>query len=366
MTKKQDLYDNEIINLRAFYLRLLGKLWLIPAALALGAVIGGLIYFLATSVFAPARNYVSESTLYIYFAYDENKGTQVDEYNAYTWNILVKTDDILNEVMRNLEKNGYQESVLPRDKVATSMNADIPSDVRVMVFTVSYPDRDICAAILKAANDALVSYGESNKAFEEIEVLSASEPSLEIVSDRMVTAVIFGAVLAVAFMILGMLLADSMDDAIYVPEDAEKRYHQPVLGVLTRKGQEEPSYFRNEILEMLDSVKKNIHSVAIFCADDKTGKAFAEQGTDRLGEVVGSAMQKSDIQFIPLPHPGNDRSMAAELSKVQGAVIMVRMGKRNGAMTEHLISMLRKMECPVLGLIIIDADQKFLSRYLGL
>ena len=132
MAAKRENYDNEILNLRAFYLTLLRKIWILPLAALIGAIVAGGIYFLANVVYAPARNYVTESTLYIDFAYDENKGAQVDAYNAYTWNLLIRTDDntlggiiendttynILDGIMENLESAGYREGEnITRDEV---------------------------------------------------------------------------------------------------------------------------------------------------------------------------------------------------------------------------------------------------------
>ncbi len=366
MARKRENYDSEIVNLRAFYIRLLGKIWQLFAAALVGAVIFGGVYYLSNTVFAPDRNYVSDSTLYIYFAYDENKGSEVDYYNAYTWNILIKTDDILNKVMDNLSAAGYLENEVSRDRVMNAMNADIPSDVRVMVFTVKDTDKDVCAAIASAANDAMVNYGETNPAFTQIKVLGTSGVKPESGTDRLVTAMIFGAITGTILIILALLIAESMNDAIYVPEIAERRYSQPVIGILTKSGQDEPSFFRNELLEVAETTLKNIDRAAVICVDDKTGYDGAVNGTDRLKEVLGSAYDESNMELLPLPLPGNDMKVKDELKKVRGVIVLIKMGKRNSAMTEHLLSQLKKLECPVLGIIITEADRRFLKQYLGL
>ena len=366
MARKQENYDNEVVNLRAFYLRLLGKLWLLPAAAIVGAALFGGIYYLKNTVFASARNYVSESTLYIYFAYDENKGTQVDFYNAYTWNILIKTDEILDTIMENLEENGYPEDRVSRDRVIGDMNADIPSDVRVMLFTVTDTDPEICDAISGAATDAMVSYGISNDAFSQIKILRRTKASAEVLTDRTATAAVFGAAIGLAVMILFQLILESMNDAIYVPEMAERRYRQPVLGILTKSGQDEPSFFRNELLELTDTAFKGINRAAVLCVDDRTGSECAKEGKKRLTQVLGSAFDEKKIELLPLALPGNDAECVDELGRVQGALLLIKMGKRNSAMTEHLLSHLKKLGCPVLGLVITDADRRFLERYLGL
>ena len=78
-------HKDESLNLRSFYLRLLGKIWIIPVAALVGALLALGIYTLVTVTFGPAKTYEAVARLNISFAYDENKGSLVDYYNAYTW-----------------------------------------------------------------------------------------------------------------------------------------------------------------------------------------------------------------------------------------------------------------------------------------
>ncbi len=367
MARNKQNYDNEIVNLRAFYLRLLRKIWLIPLAAVIGAVVGGIIYFLATVVYAPARNYKAESTLYIYFAYDEDKGSQVDYYNAYTWNTLIRTDEaVIGVVMDNLKNGGNTDDRFSREKVVSALSADIPSDVRVMILTVTAPDKESCEAILEAADNALVAYGESNTAFKQIKLLGKSDPGLEVITDRSLTAIILGAACAVVLLILAELLLESMDDAIYVPEDAEKRYGIPVLGVMTSQGEEAPAFFRNELLSLTDKYLHDVCHVAVLSVDDRNDDSRATAAADRMKEIAGSNFDKLGIELIPMATPSIDTESVKKLDQVDGAVIMVSMGKRNGAMTQHQISLLRKLNCQVLGIVLTGADKNFLINYLGL
>ncbi len=367
MARIRENYDGETVNLRAFYIRLISKAYLVVLSAIVMAVIFGGVYFLSNIVFAPARNYVDESTLYIYFAYDENKGTQVDYYNAYTWNVLIKTDEaIVGRIMESLKEAGYSEDTLPRDRVTSSMNADIPSDVRVMVLSITDKDEEICGAIMDAANEAMINYGKENSAFTQIELLGKSDPKPESVDDRLLTAVILGAVTGFVLMILFELIMESMNDAVYVPETAEKRYNKPVIGILTGSGKEEPAFFRNEMIECSEKILKNQGELAVLCVDDRDGKGCADAGCDRIKEVLGNSYGDLGIKLVPMPLPGHDTLASRELQNVSGAVILIKMGKRNSAMTDHLLSQLKKMDCNVFGIIIADADEKYLKRYLGL
>ena len=63
MSRDENEHRSEMLNLRSFYLRLIHRIWIIPAAVLAGALIGGGIYFLATVTFGPAKSYSAESKL---------------------------------------------------------------------------------------------------------------------------------------------------------------------------------------------------------------------------------------------------------------------------------------------------------------
>ena len=46
-------YTDETLNLRSFYLRLLKKIWILPVAALIGAILAGGIYYLVTVTFGP-------------------------------------------------------------------------------------------------------------------------------------------------------------------------------------------------------------------------------------------------------------------------------------------------------------------------
>ena len=66
MARKSKNYDNEILNLRAFYLLVLKRLWLaIVGAIVFAMVFGG-VYTLKTVIDRKDARYEVNSTLYIY------------------------------------------------------------------------------------------------------------------------------------------------------------------------------------------------------------------------------------------------------------------------------------------------------------
>ncbi len=374
------MVNEEMLNLRSFYIRLCKKIWIIPVAAVVGALISFIIYFLATTVFGTGTTYESEATLYIDFAYDEETGTQVDYYNAYTWNTLIATDEIIDTTMNNLTEMGIGElegsvttggsidAGVTRAQVIADTNADIPSDVRVMVLTITDADSDLAYAIAQATSDSLVKYGESNDAFESIKVLSCNESIASVYTDRTLVAVIFGAVLGIITCILLMMLMSLLNDAAYVPEDIEKKYHLPVIGVLSSEGTQELQYFRNLLIATANHLIAHTSDVKVVSPLDKgEDKKYALAANTRLKEVLGNDFDFGKTSIISSQMPSAGQDAVKELDLSDGVIIAIPAGKKNlGAITENLLSELHKLDVPVLGFVLTDADMKFLKRYYGI
>ena len=348
--------SNEVLNLRCFYIRLLRKLPLVLVITALGAVLGLAVYFLATVVFGPGVRYETSSTLYIDFAYDPETGTLVDYYNAYTWNtIITGTDEITDNIMSRLGEDAPDKKT-----VLSAITAEIPSDVRVMVLTVTYPEKEIAEAINRATCASLEDFGRSNPAFDSITELSLDDEAEPVVmTDRSAVAAILGAVIFFLLSAVILMLIQAMDDSVFVPEDAEKRYSLPVLGVLSKENAPLPDMFRGELISAMKPLLE-LNRIMVISADDRDDNdapayASAEKTAVRLRQILSSASDDTLPEFVP--------GDGIETASFDGALIVIRYGRHNRAMTEHMISRLSRSGCPILGLVIIDADPFFLKRY---
>ncbi len=369
------------MNLRSFYLRLFRKIWIIPVALIIGALIGGGLYTLATVTFGPQRLYKADATLYINFAYDENKGSLVDYYNAFTWNTLIPTDEIMETIVEDLEKNGINViseavskatdttgsgNILTMDELRGAINADIPSDVRVMVLSATHADKEIADKIMRASVKAMVRYGNINDAFDSIKKLGENAARLVTYSDRTKVAVIFGAICAAVIAILGLMLIDVLDDAVYIPEDAEKRYNTSVLGTLFKNSDGNEEFFRNELKAAFTNISAGKSQIAVISMDSVTDSAISEKDNASLRDALGTSLDESKLQLIPMAVPGSVLDNYRKIGTCDGGILCVPYGIKKGAMTEHVIAQLKKHECPVLGIVLVRADRKFLYRYYGL
>lgn len=368
-------HRSENMNIRSFYGRLIRKIWLLPLAAVTGAVIGFILYFAAHVVYAPARTYETTSMLYLIFAPDDS-GEVYDHYNGYTWNQLMTTDDIINTTMDNLKEMGITELApgsetpgsieggVTRDEVLKSTTAAVPSDLRYLVITINNSDKDLAQAILLATDNALINYGQKRDEFISIKLEREDEvATLEAITDRTGVAAALGAGAFVILMIMAMMLMDAMDDAIYVPEDAEKRYHLPVLGVMPEDGQELTTRFKNELIACSKKILGAHSSIAVISASDVEGAQDATKSVDDFKNIVKSTFNFERTKIEAMPVPGTSLESYREISDCEGVVILVPAGERRGAFVEHTISQLQKHDCPVLGIIVTKADMSFLNWY---
>lgn len=368
-------HREEKLNIRGFYLRLLKKIWIIPMAVIIGAFLGFGIYTLATVTFGPQKTYRSEARLYISFAYNEKTGSLVDWYNAYTWDkLLLPTDDILNPIVEDLKKNGIEivadggptevigdKTVITREQLLEAITAEIPSDIRIMLLSAEYTDMETTNAIMSAAVKSMENYGRVNEAFDSIKLLGTTEAKPVVYTDRSVVAAIFGAILGVITAILFLLLLAALNDAIYVPEDAEARYGIPVLGVTFGKNID--GFFRNELMAACNKKLAGTSEVAVISTDSLQDEVRSSGDCEVLTQVLGKEAIDSQVKFIPLSVPGKVLDNYRKIGTADGVILCVPYGVKSGTMTEHIIAQLKKHECPILGIVISRADYRFMCRY---
>ena len=358
MERTDKRHMEEALNLRSFYLRLIKKIWLVPLAAVIGAVLAGGIYTLVTVTFGPEKSYYTESKLYIKFAYDEQAGTMVDWYNAYTWGMLMSTDEILDVAMDNL-----QDKTIERQEVIDSVTAEVPSDVRLLLITVKNSDINRVNEITDAIDKSLESYGNTNEAFDSIKLIGKTEGRLVTYTDRTLAAVIFGAAFGGIAVVLIMLLLDALDDAVYVPEDAEKRYDLPVLGVLFKDKNDKDSVFVNELTAALEKNVFGAESVQLISSDSIKDDSISSKDLLTLNSALGDGYKEQLSKISAMSVPGSVLDNYRKIGTSDGVILAIPYGAKNGTMNEHIIAQLKKHDCPILGILMVRADEKFIKKY---
>lgn len=320
MTEKE--WMKEGLDFKLTAILFLKKIWLVLLCAFAGAAFAGGLYFLLHVVYAPAREYEAVSKLYLEFATDDD-GDAYQYYNGYTWNDLMGTEPIRNKIMEQLpgmEQNEVREAVA----------ADILSDIRLLTVTVTTHDAEKTQALIRAAEDALVRFGNEMAEFEEIRVIEHGQAGLVALEDETVRAVLLGAAAGVLFCLLGLWFVCVLDDSIYVPSQFEKRYGYPVFGVRFA-GKEESA---------LEELELQTNLAYLTAGRENEVRMSVEKCREELPDY--EALRKSGGVILEIPY-----------------------GRGNGKWIEKQISQLRKQDCEILGAVLTDVDQRVYRMYMA-
>ncbi|RKM59673.1 hypothetical protein D6856_10700 [Butyrivibrio sp. XB500-5] len=369
MDRNKNKYMEETLDLKSFYLRLIKKLWLIPVMALIGALIGGCIYYLVTVIFGPERCFEAQTSFYLTYSPDayltnESGGTMIDYYNSYSWSkLILPSHDVLEETAKILKDEGCD---ITEEEVKNSVSADVPSDYRFLVITVKNADKDKVNKITDAIIKDFEIFPSISvmHAVDTISVISRSDVYPEKVDNRILTAFIFGAVVAALLAVLIILLLDAFDDSVYVPEECERRYGIPVLGVLSSKG-EICDMLKNELTAAYEKYASKAEKAYFISTDSLEDYERSVKDLDVLKNVLGNGRSESVSKLTPMEVPGKVLENYRKIGESDGVILGVPMGKKNGCMTEHVISQLKKHDCPILGIVIARADEKFIKKYYG-
>lgn len=313
-------YADAGLDMKKLALCFIRKIWIVLAAAAVGAVLGGLIYTAVRTVPESEREYQAMSKVYLDFAPDET-GEVYQEYNGYTWNDLMATDPILDVTMRYLPE-GYT-----REEVMAATEAEILSDLRLLTITVTTHAPERCNAILKATGQSLEERGNVAKEFRKIEVIRTTEAELLVADSRFMQAVLIGLVLTGVLTLLGMLLYYVLDDRIMVAADLRQVTEAPFVGYIGAGERFEKDY---------------------------------EAGLGHLQKRIGKIAVLSIVQSESVTE-----EKWRELCEADGVVIEIPYRKIHAVYLDYIIEQLGVRECSLVGVAIDGAENRFLCWYYG-
>jgi capsular polysaccharide biosynthesis protein len=366
-------YADAGMDMKKFMLRLLSRWWLLLAAAAAGALVGAVVYTIVRTVPESEREYQAVSKVYLDFAADES-GEVYQEYNGYTWNDLIVTDPILNLTMEELSADYNKEEVM------AATEATILSDLRLLTVTITTHRAEATDAILAATDRALENYGESAKEFLKITTIQTTQAQLVVADSRMAQAVVLGAVIALFVLLFGMLLYDTLDDRIFVASDVRKVTDVSFCGYCFEgadaatgadgmatqdagsKAEAKTDTLREQGLRVTD-LRQRLQT------DYDSALAYLRGVHGNVIEVLVSGQGISNRGEMPDLGNRSAENTAltdmdwAEAGKADGVILQLPYGRVHGAFLVYLLEQYRVRDCEVLGVAIVDADEKFLHRY---
>lgn len=328
-------YKEEGMDCRKLLLCFWQKLWIAACAALVGALLGGGIYLFVHVVINSNREYQAESKIKLDFAPDET-GEAYQAYNGYTWNDLMSTDAILDTTMSCLPDTYTEEEVV----AATS--ALILSDIRLLTIRITADSPDKTAEILQATDQSLVTMGEREKEFYSITILKETEPKLLAADPRLLQAVLIGLVLALASALLAMALVFVLEDKIYIPGDLKCVTDLPFVG-FTFTEPERAAAAAGSSKRAQELFKK-------LQTDLKQNRAYLSRTVGRLVTIPGTRDALAETDFD-------------SLREADGILLAVPYRQMSRTALNYQIEQFTLQECKLTGILIQDADMRFLRWY---
>ena len=324
------MYDKtEGMDCKKLLLFLLKKFWLLLLLSIIGGILSGGIYLFYHVVLVSNRQYQAVSKVYLDFAPDES-GEIYQAYNGYTWNDLMATSLILDTTMSYLPPDYTEEEVV------TATEAVILSDIRLLTITITTGDPERTAAILDATDRALVILGDREKEFIDIEVIQETEAQMLAVDSRLFQAILLGVLISCTIVLLIMALWYVLDDGIYVAGDLKSVTKVPFIGYIPAGeggGQ--------KAADLKETLNK----------DREQNIAYLKRKLGNLESCVLST--KEEIE----------RGTFDRLRSADGVLLIVPYGKLDRTALAYRIEQIAVQECELAGIVIKDADVRFLRWY---
>lgn len=378
MTEEKRKFMRERVNLRCFYLRLLKKLRVLPLGALLGAVCGFLLYAGVTKLTRPVL-YEAKGRLYVHYREHAEQELIYNNYNAFTWRDLLETEAVrrhLSEEDTVREAEEAFRSTLSTDtdpaslydaaldaradltgREPESFDVNVYSDIRILHITGISHSPEVAAYRVMLYTTALMRYAEEDEVITGTELLGYAQPEERSYPERRTVAIIAGAIVGLLLAAFLLWIRFLFDNAVYVPEDASRRYGIPVLAVLPRAGSAAESYlpqFKEELQYHVRELQVIGNKWLILKAQDTDVTNAGASSAAILREYAGEALG-ADVII--------SEKTTAKVNTADVILLEVSTGKRLGERYEHLIAEAAAGGKAVKGIILTDADNTFLKQY---
>lgn len=370
----QKEFMQEGMDLKRFALCLQKKLGAILLITAFGAFLCGGIYLLVREL-AMETKWQAQSKFYMQFI---NRANAEQSFNGYTWNDLLHGDPVMDKIMEAMKRlsDAQTDDAAYRIRVEEALEAKIISDTRLLTVFSTGSSEEWAALVQSAAEEGVLRFGEEQEEIISMELINSIPPAVVVWDDRTAQAVIGGGVLFFVIALFSWIFAYILDDSLYVIADAEKRYPYPLLGLLVKNNEaEDHQPHAAELAENTAYLLKDEQRLLFLTEEDlpfmKDGKAGIEKAEYKQAEkarILFDGIMKAkvpDKKWISstLQSVTAGSTIGAALREVDGVILAVPFGKRNGKKLDRTVSFLKNQDCRILGILITEGDRKFWKRY---
>ncbi len=219
--------DNASIEIDVLYL--LRKLWRKKFFIIFVGLLVGTIALLG-SVFFIKPKYTSTTRIYVVSRSSDtsltNQDLQAGSYLVNDYKEVITSSEVLSSVI-DQEKLSMSASELSKDIAVT-----IPTDTRVISISVTDTDAQRACDIANTVREVAAEKIKAVTKVDDVTTLeSATKPSHPSSPNVKINAVI-GALAGVFLAIVGILVAEVLDDRVRRPEDIEEVLGMTLLGVV--------------------------------------------------------------------------------------------------------------------------------------
>lgn len=219
--------DNASIEIDVLYL--LRKLWsrkffIIFIALVIGTVaLLGSVFFLKPKYTSTTRIYVvsrsSDSSL-------TNQDLQAGSYLVNDYKEVITSNEVLSSVIS-------QENLsLSTSELSNMISVNIPTDTRVISISVEDTDAQEASDIANTIREVAAEKIKSVTKVDDVTTLEAAEVASKPSSPNIKRNATLGALVGGFLAIVGILVAEVLDDRVRRPEDIEETLGMTLLGVV--------------------------------------------------------------------------------------------------------------------------------------
>lgn len=343
-------YGKEPFDMKLMVLRLLKNIWIPIIAALLGAAIVGGGYYLVRDVFGAPDEYEVTSSYYVEYGTDPQTGNEYTYTNAASWNNWIATDWFVDRIWDEATGSGLQpeDYGITKQDLPAFLSADLPTDLRMPTSMVTTTNAELTEILAAAVEKVFVSFADEQKEIDAIRVVDTTDVYLVDRDIRTFRACVLGAVLAVFFTLVIMLLYFILDDGIYLPETFSYRYGIPALGAVCGYGED---------LQLIGGTKENVAYRVKNCGT--VALTSVEEETDL--KAVATLLEGKEYVCIPsilqVPEAGE------KLREMDGILLLVQAGERNGKKIEHVLHELKVQDCKLIGVLLTDADERLIKAY---
>lgn len=223
-------YGKEPFDMRLFWLLCIRRLWVILAGALAGLALVGGIYYVKNVTLGGVIPYTMDSKYYLEYAVDPSDQQTYSYFAAYTWNDLLKSEDMVAEMLKELSVPMTEE------ELTASFEAQLISDLRICYIHTTNEDEEKVREIDRVAGLAITVVGERQKELLDVSLLDRGQPRLAMPDLRTLRACILGAALGAFAALFGLGFCEILEERIQVPGTLVRRYGAPVAGYVSRGG----------------------------------------------------------------------------------------------------------------------------------